>query len=367
MRCPKCQYLGFDGQERCRNCGYDFSLSQTLSPEQVAASDPMSGRGEPHGPSALGAEAEAGADLLLRPEPTARERARAAIQKRQAASRPGGEAFDLPLFAGAAEPAMPESARVEPRPPMPRPGEGRPFVSASPTPRPPLSVRRATSEPARGRGSAAFAPTSGESPGPAATEAPASSAAIEPFDVDELPMSLASAPETIAEPRDERPPREALAVAAPGDGEAAPGADVVSSRAAPIRARVIAGLIDAGILGAIDLVVIAFTLRLTAVGWNELGRLPLAPLAAFLALLATGYLTMFTVLAGQTAGKMAVGIRVVESSGGPVRFGHAVLRAAVQVATVPLLGLGFLPALLGSDRRALYDRLSETEVVRGDE
>jgi uncharacterized RDD family membrane protein YckC len=94
--------------------------------------------------------------------------------------------------------------------------------------------------------------------------------------------------------------------------------------------------------------------------------LPVAPLLAFLALLATGYLTMFTVLAGQTAGKMAMGLRVVEAGGRPVRFGHAVLRAAVQVLTTPLLGIGFLPALLASDRRALYDRLSDTEVIRSD-
>jgi uncharacterized RDD family membrane protein YckC len=26
MRCPKCGYLGFDDHERCKNCGYDFSL-----------------------------------------------------------------------------------------------------------------------------------------------------------------------------------------------------------------------------------------------------------------------------------------------------------------------------------------------------
>jgi uncharacterized RDD family membrane protein YckC len=26
MKCPKCGYLGFDDLERCRNCGYDFSL-----------------------------------------------------------------------------------------------------------------------------------------------------------------------------------------------------------------------------------------------------------------------------------------------------------------------------------------------------
>jgi len=27
MKCPKCQYIGFDQSSRCRNCGYDFSLS----------------------------------------------------------------------------------------------------------------------------------------------------------------------------------------------------------------------------------------------------------------------------------------------------------------------------------------------------
>src|SRR5688572_18802292 len=27
MKCPKCDYLGFDTGDRCKNCGYDFSLS----------------------------------------------------------------------------------------------------------------------------------------------------------------------------------------------------------------------------------------------------------------------------------------------------------------------------------------------------
>src|SRR5437868_11130497 len=27
MKCPKCRYLGFEHSDRCRNCGYDFSLS----------------------------------------------------------------------------------------------------------------------------------------------------------------------------------------------------------------------------------------------------------------------------------------------------------------------------------------------------
>ena len=27
MKCPKCGYLGFESGDRCRNCGYDFSLA----------------------------------------------------------------------------------------------------------------------------------------------------------------------------------------------------------------------------------------------------------------------------------------------------------------------------------------------------
>ena len=26
MKCPKCAYLGFETGDRCKNCGYDFSL-----------------------------------------------------------------------------------------------------------------------------------------------------------------------------------------------------------------------------------------------------------------------------------------------------------------------------------------------------
>ena len=27
MKCPKCDYLGFETGDRCKNCGYDFSLT----------------------------------------------------------------------------------------------------------------------------------------------------------------------------------------------------------------------------------------------------------------------------------------------------------------------------------------------------
>ena len=48
MRCPKCHYIGFDPWERCRNCGYDFSLAVDLSVGDL----PLRGADEPFGPLA---------------------------------------------------------------------------------------------------------------------------------------------------------------------------------------------------------------------------------------------------------------------------------------------------------------------------
>jgi uncharacterized RDD family membrane protein YckC len=33
VKCPKCGYLGFESVERCRNCGYEFSLTATPTPD----------------------------------------------------------------------------------------------------------------------------------------------------------------------------------------------------------------------------------------------------------------------------------------------------------------------------------------------
>jgi uncharacterized RDD family membrane protein YckC len=33
MKCPKCDYLGFETGDRCKNCGYDFSLMATAAPD----------------------------------------------------------------------------------------------------------------------------------------------------------------------------------------------------------------------------------------------------------------------------------------------------------------------------------------------
>ena len=46
MRCPKCQYISFDQSDRCRNCGYEFSLSVDKDPVDVkiARDEPASSR-----------------------------------------------------------------------------------------------------------------------------------------------------------------------------------------------------------------------------------------------------------------------------------------------------------------------------------
>src|SRR5688572_27034378 len=48
MRCPKCHYISFDGGERCRNCGYDFSLSVDVTAPDLSIADPDA----PEGPLA---------------------------------------------------------------------------------------------------------------------------------------------------------------------------------------------------------------------------------------------------------------------------------------------------------------------------
>jgi uncharacterized RDD family membrane protein YckC len=57
-------------------------------------------------------------------------------------------------------------------------------------------------------------------------------------------------------------------------------------------------------------------------------------------------------------------IRVVSARGGPVPFGSAVVRAVVWLLTIVPLGVGFLPALLATDRRALHDRFADTKVIK---
>jgi uncharacterized RDD family membrane protein YckC len=97
MKCPKCEYLGFESTDRCRNCGYDFSLS----PEPEAAAPPL----ELRPPLDL--------DRII-----------------------GAPLEDLPLFGGV--PGAPGD-------------DGQPLITTPSRPRAPLGVRRATLEVPRAR------------------------------------------------------------------------------------------------------------------------------------------------------------------------------------------------------------------------
>lgn len=278
MRCPKCNYLSFDSSERCRNCGYDFSLVTDVPASEL----PIRRDGEPIGPLA---------DL--------------AIKHRNTPAR-----SDFPLF---------EQGRH---------GEADDAPLITPAqPRAPLAVRRATPDPRKLRAR------------------PTGSTYVEP------PLDL--------QPEAPRAAEEPAVEAAPG------AAGTTGARSEPAGAvrRVSAGLIDVALLLIIDGIVFYFTLQVAELRLDELNLLPVAPLVGFYAMLAGGYFVTFTASVGRTAGKMAVGIQVVGENGDRVHFGQAVIRTAGYLVSALPLGLGFVPGLVGRERRALHDRLASTRVV----
>jgi len=109
MRCPKCQYISFDDGDKCRNCGYEFSLS-------IAADDLDLPIEESDG------FARPNLDLALT---DANPRVSSAPAGDSARSdRPITGTLDLPLFRDGAS------------------DDDRPLVSVPPVTRPPLAVRK---------------------------------------------------------------------------------------------------------------------------------------------------------------------------------------------------------------------------------
>lgn len=128
MRCPKCQYISFDSGDRCRNCGYEFSLSV----EDESRLD-VTIRREAPSPGRIHADAlDALNTPLTRRDPEAGPGEEPPLR----APRPLPTADDLPLF----------TSRVA--------DDQAPLITPSAVPRAPLSVRRATPS-GRGRARAA--------------------------------------------------------------------------------------------------------------------------------------------------------------------------------------------------------------------
>ncbi len=295
MKCPTCGYIGFEAADRCRNCGYDFTMA---APARTSPDLP------------LRANENEGVlrDLDLAVPPVGRAASDAPPDLDRVMSsldRMLGEpaAPDLPLFDGEDLP---------------------PLISADAPPRRPLAVRRATPDPSRLRPKPVRHSRTPQEP--------------------ELPLPTPS-PEPSARP-------DAHAVPA----DPFPGA--------PPAARALAAVVDAGLLGAINLVVVYFTLKMCGLTTADVALLPAVPLAAFFLMLNGGYLVAFTAAGGQTIGKMAFGLKVVSGGNGPVSAGVAALRAAGCLASVVSFGLGFVPALVADGGRAIEDRLADTRVVR---
>ncbi len=312
MKCPTCGYIGFETSDRCRNCGYDFALANQAPPTpELSLHD-----GETEG-ALKELDIRAAATVpAARPVAGARPAGTPAAARQpdidkvlQNLDRVLGEtpsAPDLPLFDD-------------------EHGEA-PLVDPGAAPRRPLAVRRATPDPARLR----TRPVRHQSPEPRSLELPL------PDGTD----SLTSVP-----------------------AHQLPSMAVETSGAPPLR-RGMAAALDLAILGAIDLVVVYFTLRMCGLTTAEIAMLPPIPLGAFFLLVNGGYLAAFTAAGGQTIGKMAFGLKVVGHADEPLSAGLSVVRALGCLASVASLGLGFLPALLGDGGRAIEDRLADTRVVR---
>ena len=124
MKCPKCNYIAFDSTVRCRNCGFDFSLSPVTEP---GADRPLRSHesAAPLEAFDLGEFARPAREAQVTRPPARR------ADPAPGPAAPSAPAGDLPLFGG----ALPDEA------PLVRPS----------APSAPLSVRRSTPVPARPR------------------------------------------------------------------------------------------------------------------------------------------------------------------------------------------------------------------------
>jgi len=313
MRCPKCQYISFDSGERCRNCGYDFSLSVRVDPADQPAELSIHGDAEADGPLSDFSLNEIQASNDIDGDVGEEMSSVAEAAPGASAPRPITSSFDLPLFKDRSS------------------HDDAPLVSPGAAPRAPLAVRKATVVATKPR-------PRRDDPNPRL--------ALETAEIPIVPERSTGArrvPEEFAPP------------------SAEPG-----TLASPFSRLGAAG-IDAVILGSIDATVLYFTLKICDLPLAAVRALPLAPFGAFLLLMNGAYFSVFVAAGGQTIGKMAAGIRVVQGATPDtvdrVTLGHAIVRAAGYVVSALPAGLGFLPALLG-DRRALHDRLADTRVVK---
>lgn len=127
--------------------------------------------------------------------------------------------------------------------------------------------------------------------------------------------------------------------------------------------RIAAVAIDHALLSAVDVTVVYLTVRMAELPMSSWVELPLVPLIVFLMVVKLSYFCVFTAVGGQTIGKMAMRIRVVTAEGGPLDAAASAVRSLAGTLSAASFGIGYLPALLGAQHRAIHDRLTRTRVV----
>jgi uncharacterized RDD family membrane protein YckC len=397
MRCPKCHYISFEPEPRCRNCGYGFSLGDSGGPATPAADDPLANfslrdaEWTPAGRSGLDA---APADVSL-DTPQVGEPAAAASSAVPPAMTPVRPSMPDPSFGDDRDRIDRPVSRATPPPrsasthaaERPRATPPAPAVPAPPTTELPLFVKDIVAPPDDALTAAVpevVAPAASpfDPPAPPALT-PAMAAAVE-----ERVMRPAEprAPLSVRRSVDTPPARSRSGSAAsrklgPLDRDLLEDLhriEKVEQREAAAAARAEAGVtgvgaarrlgaaaLDALFVAALTTGLVWVTLRWCDLPWARAGVLPLAPMAAFMFLVVVGYLLLFTAAGGQTLGKMAAAIRVIGDEDGDetLTVGQAAARSVLTVPSVVALGAGFAPALFG-DERAMHDRLAHTRVVR---
>jgi uncharacterized RDD family membrane protein YckC len=165
---------------------------------------------------------------------------------------------------------------------------------------------------------------------------------VDPFPEDELELPI--------EPRLDHDRRAEAAPAPP-------------ERPAQAAERAQAAVLDLGVLLGAWGIVVYFASRAAHV--TVAGLLPSWPyLAAYLGALGLLYAGYFTGTTGQTLGKMALGLRVVDRAGRPPGYLRALGRAVCGTAGVLAAGAALVTVAFDPARRALHDRVFQTRVVR---
>jgi uncharacterized RDD family membrane protein YckC len=355
MRCPKCHYLSFDPEPRCKNCGYGFSpddsdllLRETSTPDGPFTDLSLHVDPNPSEPvvpewqqvvqeTSAASTGGSAAAVIDRPavgaRPQVHDPAELSIPRPAQAPRVA-PTTELPLFVKGLTATAVDAAVPSPETSL----SDEPIVKVPAEPRAPLGVRR---QPAEGR--------------PVRPRHSPSASAGKPGPLD---RDLLSDLQKI-----DRPDQTDLAAGV------APASQAALERASAAGARLAAAVVDALLLAVLSAGVLWITMRWTGLSLAQVALLPvLLPIAAFLLLIALGYLLMFTAASGQTLGKMALRLRVVghvaeTGTDELLTTTQAAYRSFLTIPSVLALGAGFLPALVG-DHRAVHDRLAHTRVVR---